>query len=482
MSDAAAPPELRSRPEISVRPWLWAFVGVLGLLLVAGAATLDMEGLLERGASWWRPLLTLPGHLLVIVAWWQLGPAIKRPLAVLSVWVLALLFVPPLHSRDAFSYAAQGYLMTHGLDPYVVASGAAGEPGLLVGVHWFKTTSVYPPLSLELFGAVSRLFDAHLYWTVVGMRLPNLLAMAVLAWCLPKLAARVGVSRSAVLWAGLLNPLVLMQWVGGIHNDAVMVALLAVACLAAQSIRWRGYAGMLAGGALVGVAMAVKQSAAVAGLGVVALAWAAAAPHLEERRRTWGGLVRRTLAAGGMALAVFVLISLATGLGFGWNARTAGSPLAATSNAPISWVASFLRFHELLSPTGVIAVLTPLTSLLVVGAAVWLVLRFGPRPPATTGQPWALAAGVLTAFAILGPALQPWYLTWAVPFVILARPSRRWQQVWLLVVVLASVIPALQDLMAPYLAMGLLVVPGWLLWRRMRRLGTTVFPDAGTVV
>ena len=45
---------------------------------------------------------------------------------VLSAWVLALLFVPPLHSRDAFSYAAQGYLMTHGLDPYTVASGAVG--------------------------------------------------------------------------------------------------------------------------------------------------------------------------------------------------------------------------------------------------------------------------------------------------------------------------------------------------------------------
>lgn len=252
--------------RISDSLWFQVLLGVVGLGLISASAVLDMHGLLERGGSWWRPLLSVPGHLLLLLAWWRLGPRVARPLLVLVVWVAAIVAVPPLHSRDAYSYAAQGWLMANRFDPYLVFSGSAEQSGLLVGVHWFRTTSVYPPLSLEIFGWVARLFDSDLYWTPIGMRVPNLLAIAVLVWVLPKLAAKVGVSRAAVLWAGLLNPVVIVQWVGGIHNDAVMVAVIALAFWVAYCTNWRGYFGMLAGGALIGVAMAVKQSAALAGL------------------------------------------------------------------------------------------------------------------------------------------------------------------------------------------------------------------------
>src|SRR5690606_17247909 len=141
---------------------------------------LDMAGFLEVKASWWRPLVTLPGHVLLLLAWWNLGPRAQRPRLVIALWSAAMLLAPPLHSRDAYSYAAQGWLRQHGLDPYLVPSGEAADAGLLVGVHWFETTSVYPPLSIELFGLVSRLFDGHLWWSAIGMRLPNVVALAVL--------------------------------------------------------------------------------------------------------------------------------------------------------------------------------------------------------------------------------------------------------------------------------------------------------------
>ncbi|MCC2594474.1 polyprenol phosphomannose-dependent alpha 1,6 mannosyltransferase MptB [Tessaracoccus sp. OS52] len=474
-ADAAAL-RLRTNPASSPAGWLWTALGVVGIVTVSLATALDMDGFLETGASWWRPLVTLPGHALLLLAWWQLGPGWRRPLVTLTIWSAALLAAPPLHSRDAWSYAAQGWLMNNGLDPYLVPSGDAGDAGLLVGIHWFETTSVYPPLSLEIFRAVSWLFGGDLWLSSVGMRLPNLVAMAVLAWCLPRLARRVGVASSTVLWAGLLNPLVVIQWVGGIHNDAVMVALVAVAFLVAHAPGWRGYRGMLAGGAVLGVAMLVKQSAAVAGVAVVALAWAAAAAGLEPRRRNWWALARRAVAAGLVAVAVFVLVSLATGLGFGWRNPTAGSPLEATSNSPISWVASFTRFHELLSDETVITVFTTISSALILVATVWLLRRYGPHPPDDAGRPWVVAIGALLAFALLGPATQPWYLTWAVPFVVLAHPRLRSQHLWLVVVCAASVIPALQDFMAPYYSMFLLAVPSWWLWRRLRRAATPVFP------
>ncbi len=475
-----SPPPTTSAPPAA--GWWWVLAGLAGILLVATATTLDTDGLLEVGAEPWRALVTLPGHALLLWAWWKLGPRWRRPRLTAALWSLPMLLVPPMHSRDAYSYAAQGWLLRHGHDPYTVPSGDADLPGLLVGVHWFETTSVYPPLSLKVFEWVTRLTDSDLYWTAIAMRVPNVLALVAMAVLLPMLARRARIPSSTVLWAGLSNPLILVQWVGGIHNDAVMVALIAWAFLAAHDAAWRGWRGMLLGGALIGIAMSVKQSAALAGLGVVALAWSAAAPHLPLHLRTWWGLARRAVAAGVVAIAAFAVIAWVTGLGLGWRNPTAGSPLEATSNTPISWVASFARFHELLPEETIVTVLTGVSFGLVLAAVVVLVLRAGPRPPTSAGRPWLVASGSLLAFAVLGPALQPWYLTWVVPFVALARPRLLWQHAWLLAVVLAGVIPALQDVMAPYAAMALLAFPGWLLWRRLRRDATPVLERSATTV
>lgn len=481
-----APPLLSPRPgveeEHTFRPWAWPLVGALGLFLVVAAVSIDRHGLLEVGASPWRILLSVPGTCLVLLAWWRLGPTWRRPRLVLALWSLVLLFSPPLHSRDAYSYAAQGWLMSRGLDPYSVASGDAAQSGLLVGIHWFRTTSVYPPLSLEIFGVVSRMFGGDLYWTAVGMRLPNLVAIVVLVWCLKRLADKAGISSRLVLWAGVLNPVMLVQWVGGIHNDAIMVAILALSFLVAHDVRARGWGAMVSGGVLIGLAMSIKQSAAVAGVGMVALAWAASQRTLHDSQRTWWALAARAAAGGAAAVGTFGFVSWVTGLGLAWRNPSAGSPLQATSNAPISWVASFARFNELISDGRIISALTLFTSLLIVAGIVRLVLDVGPRPPHSVGQPWLLACGVLLAFAVLGPALQPWYLTWVIPFVALARPSARLQRVFLVVTTVCALLAPLQDVMAPYWAMGVLVLPVWALWRWLQRHDVVFLSTAETVV
>lgn len=454
-------------------------LGAVGILMVALAIVLDAPGMLERQGNWWRVLITFAGHVLLLVAWWQLGPLWRRPRLTAAIWSAVMVAMPPLHSRDAYSYAAQGHLLREGLDPYLVPSGEAGYAGLLVGTHWFETTSVYPPLSLKIFEFVSWLFQGHLYWTPIGMRLPNLVALLVLAWALTRLARHVGVAEGVALWAGVLNPVVLIQWVGGIHNDAIMVAALSLAFLASFNTAWRGWAGMLAGGAGIGLAMSIKQSAAVAGVGMVALAWAASSPTLAEHRRTWGALITRAAGAGASAVAVFAATTLLTGLGLGWNNPTAGNPLMATSNAPISWVASFLRFHEIADPDLVVEVFTTFCSVLIVAAVVWLVVRYGPRPGRRGGHPWVVIVGSLGAFAVLGPALQPWYFTWLLPFIVLLHPSHRSGRLFVVLTVVTALLAPLQDALPPYVAMALLVLPARRLWRRLSALKVPVFSDQG---
>lgn len=469
------PSFLRRRFEPPTQPWFWVVAGTVGILLVVCGVIVDGHGLLERMGSLWRPLITIPGHLLVLLAWWQLGPLWRRPVVTATIWSSIMALAPPLHSRDAYSYAAQGWLMNHGLDPYVVASGEAGQAGLLAGVHWFRTTSVYPPLSLEIFQGVSWLFQGDLYWTPIGMRLPNVLAIIVLVWALRRLAAHVGVAASVVLWAGVLNPVVLVQWVGGIHNDAIMVAALALAFLASFNLRWRGWAGLLAGGAGIGLAMSIKQSAAVAGLGVVALAWAAWYPHMEQRRRTWWTLAVRAAGAGAAAVGVFALLSILTGLGMGWSNPTAGNPLMATSNAPISWVASFIRFRELLPDDVTLSILSNFSYVLVVIGLVWLIVKCGPRPGQRVGDPWLVVVGSLTVFAVLGPALQPWYFTWIFPFVALSLPTYRVSHGFVVTTFVMGMLASMQDSIPPYVAMVILIYPAYWLWKWLDRHELRVF-------
>lgn len=453
------------------RPWCWVLVGLLAVVLIIAGLTADLHGFLEVRASWWRPLITLPAVCMLLLAWWQLGPRWKHPVLTATLWSLPMLFALPMHSRDAYAYAATGWQVAHGLNPYVTPLGDADLPGLLVGVHWFTTTSVYPSLSLELFGAIARMTGGDLYWTLVALRLPSLLALAVLALVLPALARRFGLDPRLVLWAGLLNPIMLIQLVGGVHNDALMVALGVAAFLAVTDLGWKGWRGLLVAGVLLGTAMGIKQSAALYGLGVVAVAWG-----LRIRQGNgWPRLIATAAVPGAVTVGTFLLLSLPRGLG--WRNPTAGNPIEATSNAPLSWVASFLRYHHVFSFPVANAVVTAISTILIVAVILVVWIRFGPRGSGI-GQPWLFAIAVLVAFNVAGPALQPWYLTWVIPLYAFARGRAALNRVWLVVVAAFALLATLQDVLPPYWSMFIVGVPLWLCWRAMARRGYDPLPTS----
>ena len=450
-------------------PWVWVAAGVAAVTFLIGAQLLDSPGLLERGASWWRVLITLPAHAVLVLAWWQLGPRWRRPRLTAALWSLPMLFALPMHSRDAYAYGATGWLAARGIDPYTTALGEAGQPGLLVGVHWHETTSVYPSLSLDLFALLSRLTGGDLYWTTVALRLPSVAALVILALVIPALARRVGVHPLTALWAGLLNPIMLVQWIGGVHNDALMVALGVAAFLAVFDLGWRGWRGLVVAGVLLGLAMGIKQSAALFGLGVVAVAWS------RRTQRGWWRLAAVAAVPGVITVAVFLLTSLTHGLG--WRNPTAGNPIAATSNSPLSWVASFLRYNEVM-PELAANRSVGLLSTILIAAGVLVAWRWlGPKGD-DVGRPWVFALTVLAVFCVGAPALQPWYVTWLIPLFAFAGLGARWQRAWLVFVVAFSLLPALQDWVAAYVSMALLAVPLTILWRRLGRADVDLLPGS----
>jgi alpha-1,6-mannosyltransferase len=168
---------------------------------------------------------------------------------------------------------------------------------------------------------------------------------------------------------------------------------------------------------------------------------------------------------GAVTVGVFLLTSLSWGLG--WRTPTAGSPAEAVSLAPLSWAAAGLRAAGVAGET-VNALVTAVSAVLIVAGIAWVWVRLGPRglstrAAASRGVPLEERGDPLPILAA-GPALQPWYATWLIPVVALCVVPRR---AWLVGVAALLLLPALQDVLPPPLAL-LALAPLALALRRPR--------------
>lgn len=408
------------------------------------------------------------GIALWCAAWWwgrDVMRARRHLTAIMTSWTLPLLVAPPLFSHDAWAYAAQGQILVRGSNPYVLRQGAP-PLGSLVDHHWADSTAVYPPGSLWIQAAMVRLAGEHPYWSTVTMRIPALVAVALMAWTVVRLAKLARIPAGLALWLGPCNPLVLAHAIGGMHNDALQCALALLALVAAGTMARAGcpWLGLVAGGTLVGLAGLVKQPGVLAGLGVVAIV------HQQSQQRgkttSWPTILAQLVVAAAPALVVFRQISSIRGLGFGWLSDTAGSPLQATSDSPISLIVQGLVWQgadlDELVPAATINSLV-----LTVVAFVWCWAKWGPSP-GRTRDPLTFQAAICFAFVLCGVAIQPWYFMFPLLATSLTPFARRRTALLALLSVLLVVLSGLQTFMSPYLALPIVAILGWLAWRRAK--------------
>jgi alpha-1,6-mannosyltransferase len=334
----------------------------------------------------------------------------------MALWMLPFLVVPPMGSRDVYSYACQGHLFVNGLSPYDVGVATLPCPWIdAVSPIWRDTPAPYGPLFVLMAAGVV-LLGGSLTAVVILFRLVAVAGVAAVAVCLPVLARRCGVPSGRALWVALAGPLVGPHLIGGPHNDAVMIGLV-VAGLALAVTGSSRPAAQLGAGALLGLAVAVKVTAVVAVPFAVLIA--VGRPYRPGPAVGAGGRV-----VGG-ALGAMVAVTAASGLGVGWVAGMVHTRDLVQFTSPPTAVGMTLTYLGQQIAPGFDAV--PVARLLALGllAAVLVGLWLhsatrADRPVQAALHGAGLAFGATVALA---PSFQPWYAL--CPLVLMAATTVR---------------------------------------------------------
>src|SRR5215470_8675816 len=140
------------------------------------------------------------GFFMVVWAWVRLGRGVlaglvssRCVLAAAAAWITPLLIAPPLFTRDAYSYLAQGALAAKGIDPYMF--GPEVMPGPITdNVHYFwqGTPAPYGPLFILLAKTIYLITGNGLITGVVVMRLVLISGLVLVCWALPGLVRHLG--------------------------------------------------------------------------------------------------------------------------------------------------------------------------------------------------------------------------------------------------------------------------------------------------
>ena len=195
----------RSRSTPAVWCWRPALLGFVAVLAVAiGSSMPSSPFKLEMPGVWFfgEPSTAAPSHwgvyfslaavygglLLFMRVWWGMirlyrsrrGVPVRTMMGVFALWSLPVLVIAPLFSRDAYSYAAQGEMVSHHMNPYLYGPFELGNNAYTAPVDplWGNAPAPYGPLFLQIDGFFARITFHNELATIVLLRLLALVGRA----------------------------------------------------------------------------------------------------------------------------------------------------------------------------------------------------------------------------------------------------------------------------------------------------------------
>ncbi|WP_334121560.1 polyprenol phosphomannose-dependent alpha 1,6 mannosyltransferase MptB [Glutamicibacter sp.] len=358
-------------------------------------------------------LLLAVGTVLMFRAWLRLRQGTRelgeQALGLMRraawTWSAPMLLSFPILSQDVYSYLGQGRLMHTGLSPY--ENGVSQLPGWFAqGADslWAESSSPYGPLFLMYARMAYYISGGVPEYGVLMMRLIAVAGVALCIYAIPRLAQKLGGDPSWTLWVSVVNPLFLMNMVGGVHNDGLMLGGVLLAFL----LVYRKH--HVLGSVFMALSIAIKPVMLLA-LPFLGLAMLKPEARLRSKIRVW--LLITVLTA-----VILTALGAVTGLWFGWIRGMASSGDAAFPYAPVGlfgllvgWVGSFFGASIGSTADIVYAVFKVISMAIVAFLAL--------RKPA--GNPLLYTGYALGASVLLAPIIQPWYLLWLIPFFALGK-------------------------------------------------------------
>ncbi len=423
------------------------------------------------------------GVAFLLVLWAaERGDVSTRTVVTLAVaYHAVVLLLPLLLSRDVFSYAFYGRILSrYGQNPYVStpADFPANDISRFVWDGWRDTPSVYGPVFVWLAAAITAVFRG-LVDVIEAFRAVAVAASLGSLWFVVRLVGRVRPNRQAYAAAMIgLNPVVLFHTVGGGHVDVLVMLAVAAAIYLVATQR------ELPATVALSVAALVKISAAVPLALLIAYVVTRAEPS--RRWRVAGAHIGTAMGIAFIAVVPFMQSS---------NPTLGMMDLMQHD----SWIAPPALVERMLEAAGTViagdfggsagVVLARIGMFAALAAGLFTIMRQVVRH-AGEGSVSFLAAAWGWSFLLMmlfSPTLFPWYFAWMLPVAwALPRVPRRTLELSFIALVTAQLTTEnfrLPDWMHVDLAIGhpiLVIVLVWFLRDLYLRLKHDVPLDAET--
>jgi hypothetical protein len=347
--------------------------------------------------------------------------SVRTVVTLTLAYFAAILVLPLLLSRDVFSYAYYGRILSnYGDNPYVAtpANYPANDLWRFTWPAWRDTPSVYGPVFVWISAAITSMFRS-IPDTIFAFRALAVGASLGAVWFVGATVDRIDSRRTAYAVAFIgLNPVVLFHTAGGGHVDALVMLAIAAALYLVTTDRELPATAVLTLGALVKVSAAVPL--------VLLIAYVAARTPVTRRPRVLATHV-------GLALG----ISMAAALPFLQSANPTLGMVELVQHG--SWIAPPALAERVLEGLGrlvagdvggsVGVVIARIGMFAALAGGLWLILKQVVRRAATAestaflGATWGWALLLMMLFS---PTLFPWYFCWVLPVAwMLPRVPRR---------------------------------------------------------
>jgi alpha-1,6-mannosyltransferase len=373
------------------------------ILAALAAALLALSGL--GAAALWHGdhhavglVALLQAPIYAVAAWLVIAkPAGRPPITgraalagiLLAGLAMRLVILPsPPASSDIYRYIWDGRVQAAGINPYQYlpadeALHALRDDAIYPNINRASyAPTIYPPVAQSVFFAATRISETPVFMKAVMIAFEGLAVWAILQM----LAARGLPSSRVLLYAW--HPLPLWEFAGSGHVDAVAIAFLLLAFVAADR-----RSPILAGIALA-AGVLVKYFPAVAGPAIY-------------KRWDW-----RLPAAFAAALAIAYLPYLGAGTKvFGFLGGYVAEEGFAQGSGLFLWQLAGTVLHL---PEQAFAYYFPLAAMVMVVLALAVVgLRREPKTDV------AAAMTLAVTFMVLFSPHYPWYFAWLIPLVCL---------------------------------------------------------------